>query len=193
MLEQNPKIHVFTTGIQYKHYEDLEKLWDHSHRNDNAAAWWVDVISENEKFTCKQLAKHCKFFYFLTEPDYALSRIEYSPVNAAAYYRFRLRGLAQWWMRTGGPWVDCDRDFADPELVQNAVETFLPELVFDYYTEGQAKPEPPQFEFADGIAPSIKKECQDAFVRYKRIIQGRPLPTDGDSHLLSMQAAERSP
>jgi hypothetical protein len=148
-------------------------------------------VGRNENFTCKELGKYCQFIYFLTGAEFALPRIQYKPINAAAYYRFRLRGLFQWWTRTGGPWIDC-ADFIDPTSFQEAIESFLPVLTFDYNHERQMEPEPSEFNSSDSFPPSLKKECSDAFIRYNGIVQGRSVPVDGDSHLLSMQASARS-
>jgi hypothetical protein len=160
LLEQNPKIHVFETGTKYQHHEDLGHLWSCKHRNDNAAAWWVDVITQNGNFSCRELAKYCKFLYFLASPDYSLPRIELKPVNAAAYYRFRIRGLVQWWSRTNGPWIDCE------EEVKNSVELLLPELAFDY----QTKTKPQTSDVSEVFFPKLMEECHRAFIKYKQIV-----------------------
>lgn len=170
ILEQNPKMQVFQTDIQYFHHEDLKKLWDHSHRNDNAAAWWADVLVKNKDFASKELAKYCKYIYLVAGPE-CLPKINMDPVSAAAYYRFRLRGLSQWHQRSGGPWI-CESDLHDDCTIARAIGEVSPNLVFDFKTE----PQKPQIEIASRNYGTLMEECTQAYHAYSRAVKiGTPV------------------
>lgn len=135
ILEQNPKIQVFQTDIVYRHHEDLKGLWDRPHYNNNAAAWWADVILTNKNFASKQLAKYHKYLYFVAGPE-CLPKIPYEPICAAAYYRFRLRGLSQWHKRSGGPWI-CESDLDDEAGFVKSLSEIDDSLSHDFKTQIQ--------------------------------------------------------
>lgn len=172
-LEQNPKIHVFQTGIEYKHHEDLKELWDHSHRNNNAAAWWADVILTNKDFACKELAKYCKFLYFVSKPD-CLPNIKLDHDCAAAHYRYRLRGLVQWYTRSGGMWLR-EEDLYEEDRLRISVESISPSLSFDYQLSCKEK----SFDIADNFPVELVNECALSYMKYDGFISGIPNPANG--------------
>ena len=93
VLNEHHNIVCFTTGYSYHHPKDLDFLTNHLHKKDNSASIWADVILHNKDFTCKALCKHCKFIYWDHPSDI-------DPV----IYRYRLRGMTEYYRRTGGLW-----------------------------------------------------------------------------------------
>ena len=162
ILEQNPKVHVFQTDIQYRHHENLKELWDHTHRNNNSAAWWADIILKNKDFASKELAKYCKYVYLVAGPD-CLSKIDMDPISAAAYYRFRLGGMYQWHKRSGGPWIH-EVDLQDEGAIKSIIEEISPSLSFDFNIEREAT----KSEISDGSYGDLMEECRIAYEKYDR-------------------------
>jgi hypothetical protein len=166
VLEQNPKIQVFQTGIEYKHPDDLKKLWENRHRNDNAAAWWVDVILHNKDFSCRKLKDCCKFMYFSADPMLALHHVPYGVFSAAAYLRFRYMGIRYWGERTKGMWADYRTHFINPSLFRENIDSFLPELSFDYQFDDEAEEWSREINATDSINETLLEECLRAYERY---------------------------
>ena len=86
-LENHPNICCFSTGRGYHHPDDLDFLTSQSHKRNNSAAIWADVILDNKDFTCQALVKCCDFLYWVQNPT-----------------EYRMVGLKQWHERTGGLW-----------------------------------------------------------------------------------------
>ena len=87
ILNEHPHIVCHTTGLTYHHPDDLIGLTSRLHKQDNALAVWADVILHNHHFTCRALAKCCKYIYWSQTKE-----------------GFRYVGLKQWYRRTGGLW-----------------------------------------------------------------------------------------
>jgi hypothetical protein len=94
-LKQDSRFDFFETDCGFHHPDDLYNLTDQIHRRDNSAAIWSTAIFHNKDFTCRALAKCCKFVYWSTPlPEGVLER----------YYDYRLSGMRVWHRRTDGLW-----------------------------------------------------------------------------------------
>lgn len=104
-LELNPRVHVFSTGLGYHHPEDVSALTLKSHRRENSAAIWADVILHNKDFTMRRLCDYYKIIFWacsFAECEAELKGIYGS--RAELYWKFRMAGLKQYFRATQSLW-----------------------------------------------------------------------------------------
>lgn len=87
MLEKDPVVSCFDTGISYHHPDDMKILTSNRHKRENSESIWSDLILYNKDFTCEALMKCCKFIYWVQDPT-----------------EYRMVGLRQLYKKTGGLW-----------------------------------------------------------------------------------------
>jgi hypothetical protein len=112
-LASHPRIDCFHTGMAYDHYDRIEQLVSNSHKDSRSNSLWADIILHNHSFTCKPLINISKFVYLLREPRESLAEIiatgKYDMEMASRYYRYRLRGLCEYALRSAGYVLTYDR------------------------------------------------------------------------------------
>jgi hypothetical protein len=112
-LTSSDRIEGFRTGMSYDHYDKIESLLSNPHKNNKSNSIFLDELLYNHSFVCKPLIPRCKFVYLLREPRGALSSImsstDYDLDMANRYYRYRLRGLCEYAIRSSGYVLTYDR------------------------------------------------------------------------------------
>ena len=107
------RIDGFNTDVSYDHYDKIETLLSNPHKNNKSNSIWMDILLHNHNFSCKPLIKICKFVYLMREPRASLTEIlsstGYDQDRAARYYCYRLSGLCEYAIRTGGYVLTHDR------------------------------------------------------------------------------------
>src|SRR5438046_1241205 len=93
-LNSHENIQCYRTGHSYWHPDDLSHLTNQSHKKNNAASVWVDVIFENKDFACEALCKSCGFIYWAKPFEDTVWG------DDERYYRHRLFGLRSYYQRT---------------------------------------------------------------------------------------------
>lgn len=60
-LETNPRLHVFSTGQEYHHPDQVKELTRRIHRRSNSAAIWVDVLFNNKDLSLHLVREQYRF------------------------------------------------------------------------------------------------------------------------------------
>lgn len=112
-LDTHPRIDGFKSDMSYDHYDKIEALVSNPHKYNKSNSIWMDLLLHNHSFTCKAIMSICKFVYLMREPRESLSAIiatgQYDAERAARYYRYRLSGLCEYAVRSGGYVLTHDR------------------------------------------------------------------------------------
>jgi hypothetical protein len=97
-LEKSSRIQVFNTGNSYHHPDDVRSLTKLSHKCNNSAAVWADVVMHNKDFTLKRLTEYYKLIFWSLPVGECLPELlkTYSYNQARNYYDLRLFGLKQY-------------------------------------------------------------------------------------------------
>lgn len=168
-LQAHPDIEIFETGNAYNHPDVVGHLVSLPHKRNNAKSIYSDVIYENGNFTCRAMTGWYKFTYIIRNPADALPSLidrYHDPQRAALHYCYRLRGLAEYSLRTpNAPLFSWD---GDPEAYSAALTDHLgcrPAISMDRVMQAQT---------CDLDVPhDILAQCEDAFSRYSTIMKNR--------------------
>ena len=166
ILASHPRIEGFKTHVSYDHYDKIESLLSHPHKNNKSNAIWADILLHNHSFTCKPLIPRCKFVYLLREPRGSLSDImsstDYDLDMASRYYRYRLRGLCEYAIRSSGYVLTYDRLGDLSGLTQ-----------YLGFKEALSVSVPP--ETLAEISEEVLAECDKSYEKYLRDLMQRGL------------------
>ncbi len=110
VLDKNPNIQVFNTGMSYNHPSDVHYLTSQIHKQSNSASVWVDLIFYNKDFTMKRLTEYYKFIFWTTTLDETNSELtkKYGKSQLVNYYNFRISGISQYCQRVKNPILNPD-------------------------------------------------------------------------------------
>lgn len=162
ILCTDPWIDGFRTGLMYDHPEKLKNLSDSPHKRDNAHAIYMDELLHNRLFACKPLCNVCKFIFFFRKAKPSLNQIlldnpDYSPQQAANHYRYRLRGMYEYVLRTPGSIV----------LTWDELQSGRTNGIEEYLGLKQPLKTKQLAECHTEMAPGeLVEECQEAYDRY---------------------------
>lgn len=113
VLTSHPRIDGFKTNMSYDHYDKIEQLISNPHKNNRSNSIWMDMLLYNYSFVCKPLIEMCYFVFLIREPKGSLAEIistgDYTVESASRYYRYRLRGLCEYAIRSKGVILVQDR------------------------------------------------------------------------------------
>lgn len=156
ILSANPAIDGFRSEIVYDHPEALGDLLEEPHKNDNSAAIYMDELLHNFRLTCKPLCRLCKFIYVIGEPKPSINRIHaagYALDAAVRYYCFRLRGMYEYFRRSGG--LFCCLQPHELDRIEKYLELRTP-LVWKPYVE----------RYEEFVPYDAIRECEECYERY---------------------------
>ena len=103
ILAAHPRIQGYHTGRTYNHPLVLQELTALPHKTQTAAEIWLDELSHNYQFSCKELYRICRFLYMVRPAEATLNALIFSgfePDFAARYYCYRLRRICEMAKRT---------------------------------------------------------------------------------------------
>lgn len=168
-LGQNPRLAVFRTGQAYTHPDSLEALTAHPHKDDTAAAIWVDELLYNHSFGYKTLFGMCRFLYIVRESRPSLSEIAQGPVRRedVRYYTFRLRRIYEMARHTPGAVLLTFEDICKGRG-SPLIESYL-----NLKTPLQPVVQPVTAE--RHIPAEMLREAQESFERYLYLLRRLPL------------------
>jgi len=161
ILSQHPFIEGFRSDKVYDHPDALNLLLMNKHKNDTAAAVYMDELLHNYRLTCKPISKICKFVFLLGEPKASINRIVadgYDLDAAVRYYCYRLRGMLEYYVRSKG--VICKPQESDPVKITDYLELTEP-----------LKWKEPNNDFEDVVPYSAVKECENCYDRYLHYLE----------------------
>jgi hypothetical protein len=156
ILTDNSIIDSFKSDTVYEHPDDLNLMLMKRHKNDNAASIYMDELLHNYRLTCKPLCKICQFIFLLGEPKPSINRIcssGYTIESAVRYYCFRLRGMYEYYLRSGG--IFCKLEESELQKITDYLGLRDP-LIW----------KEPDNSFEDIASYSAVKECEDCYDRY---------------------------
>lgn len=101
-LTQHPDIDFFQSPSDhiYDGYDSLDYLSKRNHKAAHAAAIYMDQIEHNHRFQKVMLLPEIKFVFYLGDPRTSIGKTGFE--NPVRYYTYRLQGLYEYIVRTGG-------------------------------------------------------------------------------------------
>jgi predicted heme/steroid binding protein len=158
----SPRIDGRFSGTVYDLPESFSWLTGLPHKRSDASAIYLDELRYNHSFTRKELLKHCKLIYFVRSPRQTLHKIlqdypHYSAVDAAAYYNFRMRGLAEYALRSPQAMLlTWDESLSS----RSALEKYIGTTLRPDFT--------PSVTHRNYLPEEMILECQEVYDRYLR-------------------------
>jgi len=161
ILNENPRVVIYPKDRVYTHPTDLDWLFEHGHKLDNAAAVYGNHLLHNASFTSKSLYEICKFIYLIRPAKPSINIIQtenYTAHTACRYYCFRLRRICEMAKRTPKAVFLTWQDLADGRgqiLIERYLNLKNPlgPVSFSEPTEDETPPE-------------LIEQAQDSYERY---------------------------
>ena len=165
VLNENERIQIHNTSLEYNHPVVLESLYSLGHKVNNTAAIYGDHILFNMQFGNAVFYDFTKFIYVIRAAKPTLNEIikykkEYSELTACRYYCFRLRRIYEMARKTPGAVLLTGEDLRNREGADLIFDYLnlnkLPNLSNLLYLESQE----------DKVTSAIVAEAQDCYEKH---------------------------
>lgn len=106
VLNNNPRVSVWSTDILYNHPSDLDSLLEQKHKNLTSAAVYADHLLYNPRLSSSCFYDFSKFIYMIRPAKPTMNMLvssrKYDLHTAKRYYSFRLRRICEMARNTPG-------------------------------------------------------------------------------------------